>query len=175
MNLKMRGGYGLGDAAYDSSLEEFKRRAVDPAAFQLARPGRPIPDPLACLKIQCGALSQGEAGLELLADCAFGGFAGVKSCYDPLCAPWCGATAATVARAGQPLPVAVRIQKVFAAGPVRGCNPIYTGELWGGPYSDPADSANCCGVSGMIADHPVLALAALVGGAWLIRQMKQRR
>jgi hypothetical protein len=59
---------GLGDAAYDAIVAQFATRAVDPSAFAQARPGRPIPNPETCLKIQCGAISQEEAGLDLLAD-----------------------------------------------------------------------------------------------------------
>lgn len=39
-----------------------------------------------CLSIQCGS----PAPLDDKFACAEAGFSGVRSCYDPLCAPYCG-------------------------------------------------------------------------------------
>jgi hypothetical protein len=42
-----------------------------------------------CLQIQCGAISQSQAGMDTIMACARAGHVGVRSCLDPLCAPWC--------------------------------------------------------------------------------------
>jgi hypothetical protein len=55
------------------------------AAAYLAQYGRTAPDPETCLQIQCGTISQDEAGLDLIAACADFGYAGVKACVDPGC------------------------------------------------------------------------------------------
>jgi hypothetical protein len=158
---------GLGDAAYDALIANFASRAVDPAGFSRIRPGRSVPDPVTCLKIQCGAISQEEAGLDLLADCSFDGFAGAMSCASPLCAPYCGGTtASSVARASQPLPVAPRMaQLAIDVGNRTGCDPRYYGAKFGGPYGD---SSVCggCGIGGLVADHPFIAVALLGATAY---------
>ena len=38
-----------------------------------------------CLQIQCGLITQAEAGLQTLYDCAAAGYAGARSALDPLC------------------------------------------------------------------------------------------
>lgn len=165
---------GLGDASYDALVAQFATRAVDPAGFSHIRPGRPIPDPVTCLKIQCGAISQEQAGLDLLADCSFGGFAGAMSCASPLCAPYCGgSTAASVARASQPLPVAPRVAEIFANSTAsRDCSPVYWGAKFGGPYSE----STPCGCSfGFIHEHPFLSVALLGLGAYGIYRWRMSR
>lgn len=169
---------GLGDASYDALVAQFATRAVDPAGFARIRPGRPIPDPVTCLKIQCGAITQEQAGLDLLADCSFDGFAGAMSCASPLCAPYCGgSTAQSVSRAAQPLPVAPRIAQmvVDSIGPVaeaRGCDAVYYGAKFGGPYSD----STPCGCSfGFIHEHPFVAVALLGLGAYGIYRWRMSR
>lgn len=83
---------------YNELYDNFTKLAVDPVGFStIARPGRIPPDPLTCLKIQCGALTQADVGPDMLADCSFGGFAGVRSCKDPLCGPMCQAPTPMVA------------------------------------------------------------------------------
>ena len=169
---------GMGDATYDGLLASFAAQAIDPADFATIRPGRPIPDPTKCLAIQCGAISQAEAGIDLLADCSFDGFAGVRTCSDPLCSPYCTTTANDVARGSQPLPVAPRVAEKFSIenlpSTIRGgsCNQVYSGPRFGGPYGD---STCGCGASDWINDHPFLALA-IVGaagyGIWKMRGAK---
>lgn len=61
--------------------------AVDPGQFE-ARYGRPEPDQSICQQIQCGAISQTQAGPQLIVDCANAGWAGARSCADPVCSPW---------------------------------------------------------------------------------------
>jgi hypothetical protein len=164
---------GLGDGAYDAMVSAFAARAINSEDFTKVRPGRPIPDPVTCLRIQCGSITQEEAGLELLADCSFGGFAGAMSCASPLCAPYCGSTAATVSRASQPLPVAPRVAAMVSKGPTRGCEPRYWGAKFGGPYSD---SEPCgCGARGFIAEHPFFATALLAGVAYGIYRWRAGR
>lgn len=161
------------NTAYENLYASFAARAVDPASFQLARPGRPFPNPQTCLKIQCGSITQAEAGLDLLADCSFAGFAGAMSCEQPLCAPYCGGTAAGVARAAQPLPVAPRVEQMFLDAPLRsGCDPVYWGPKFGGPYSD---SAPCGGCSSFINEHPFVSLALLAAGAYGIYRWRKGR
>jgi hypothetical protein len=62
--------------------------AVDPGQFE-ARYGYGEPDAATCLRIQCGGISQDEAGMKLIQDCANAGYAGARSCADPVCSPWC--------------------------------------------------------------------------------------
>ena len=168
----------LGDSSYDVMVAAFAARAIDPADFAEVRPGRPVPDPVTCLKIQCGAITQEEAGLDLLADCSFGGFAGAMSCASPLCAPYCGNTAAAVSRAAQPLPVAPRVARMVVDVPQRlnlpgrGCESIFYGAKFGGPYDD---STPCgCGIQGFIADHPIMAVAILGAAAYGIYRWRAR-
>ena len=61
--------------------------AVDPGQFE-AQYGRPEPDASTCEQIQCGAISQTQAGMQLIMDCANAGYSGARSCSDPLCSPW---------------------------------------------------------------------------------------
>lgn len=61
--------------------------AVNPDVYE-ARYGRAEPDESTCLQIQCGAIPQSEAGMQLIADCANAGWAGARSCSDPACGPW---------------------------------------------------------------------------------------
>lgn len=76
--------------AYDALINDWRARAVDPEGFTtLARPGRMPPDPMLCLRIACGNLTQADAGKDLVDDCAFGGFHGAMSCKAPICAPYC--------------------------------------------------------------------------------------
>jgi hypothetical protein len=61
--------------------------AVDPGQFE-AQYGHPEPDASTCVQIQCGAISQTQAGMQLIVDCANAGYSGVRSCFDPACSPW---------------------------------------------------------------------------------------
>jgi hypothetical protein len=61
--------------------------AVDPGVFE-SRYGRSEPDESTCLQIQCGAISQAAAGMQLISDCANAGWTGARSCIDPACSPW---------------------------------------------------------------------------------------
>jgi hypothetical protein len=86
--------------------------AVDPDQFE-AQYGRPEPPESTCLQIQCGAIPQSVAGMQLIQDCANAGWSGARSCSDPACSPWvtqipgCGAPAP-----GTPAPVLLRSQVV---------------------------------------------------------------
>lgn len=57
---------------------------MDPAVFA-EHFGHAAPDPATCLQIQCGTLSQANAGMPLVEDCANFGYSGVKACTDPAC------------------------------------------------------------------------------------------
>ena len=155
---------GMGDAAYDSLFAAYAATGLSPAAFKEALPGATQPNPATCLQIQCGSISQAQAGLPLLAACSFDGFAGVRTCQDPLCAPYCTQTANAVASAAAPLPVAPRVAATFASVPARGCNQVYSGPNFGGPYGD---AATCgCMAADFINDHPIIALALLGAAGW---------
>jgi hypothetical protein len=174
MNVQLRGMGSLGDAAYDAIYDAFKAQAIDPVQGRAMLPAwwNP-PNPETCLKIQCGAMTQAEAGDELR-NCTFGGFQGVRSCADPLCAPYCGHTAAAVARAtAQPLPVATRIAATFKAGPARGCDPVYSGAYFSGPYSSAPPCG--CGGAGFVNDHPVIAVLLVAGAAYGVYRWRESR
>ncbi len=49
-----------------------------------------------CLRIQCGLITQAEAGLQTLYDCAAAGYAGARSALDPLCQELAGGGATVV-------------------------------------------------------------------------------
>lgn len=186
MNVNLRRRYGmggLGDAAYDALVAGYVQRVGVPAAVfaqtiknQGWNPAdHSYPDPATCIKIQCGAISQSEAGPNLLVDCATAGFAGVRSCADPMCAPYCG-RAAAVAMSAQPLPVAPRVAAMFLSPPARSCDPVYGGPKFNGPYGDDgADTVDCCGFSRMVCEHPFLAVGLVLGGAWLVRKAVETR
>jgi len=163
----------LGDAAYDALVAQFALKAISPADFARVRPGRPIPDPLTCLKIQCGAITQEQAGIDVLADCSFGGFSGSLTCASALCTPYCGESMAPVARASQPLPVAPRVEQMFIDIPARtGCDPVYWGSKFGGPYTD---SSPCSCSGNFISQNPFMAvvlLGAAAYGVYLLRSVK---
>lgn len=84
-------GYGAGNGGMEASVfeEHF---------------GYPAPDPTTCRKIQCGQITQTEAGQKLLFECGNFGYEGVRSCLDPLCAPGCPPQTITPGPM-QPLPV----------------------------------------------------------------------
>lgn len=173
MNVPLRGLGSQSDASYDALFAEFAAQGVSPAEFQTARPGRSLPDPAICLKIQCGAITQAEAGIDTLADCSLAGYAGVKTCQDPLCWPYCTPTSATVARASQPLPVAQRVAARFLAGPVRGCDPIYSGPHFGGPYGDPKPCG--CAAADFVNEHPLIAVGLLALAGWAVWTVREPR
>jgi len=165
---------------YAELFDTFAARAVDAQDFAAVRPGRPFPDPETCLKIQCGAITQSQAGFALLADCAFAGFDGSQSCADPLCAPYCGDTAHMVARASFPLPVSPRVDALFLNGPVPGCAPIYKGSHFSGPYpvDSPCGCQSCgggCDSPGFVAGHPILAVALVAAAAYGVYRWRSNR
>jgi hypothetical protein len=169
MNLKL-------DSAYRSLFDRFSSRAVDPGSFALVRPGRPFPNPETCLRIQCGNISQEQAGVDLLADCAFAGFQGSQSCADPLCAPYCGETARTVARGSVfPLPVSPRVDALFLDGPPAGCDPVYSGDHFSGPYDDPGFLCGCSGPGGWVNDNPLLAVALVAAASYGVYRWRAGR
>ncbi len=48
----------------------------------------PAVDPQVCLAIQCGAMTQDQAGFDTLLACANAGYTGVRARTDPACAPF---------------------------------------------------------------------------------------
>jgi hypothetical protein len=174
MNIQLRGMGSLGDAAWDALFDAYKLNAIDPVQGRAMLPAWwSPPDPEFCLKVQCGAISQAEAG-DQLKNCTFGGFQGTRTCADPICAPYCGHTAAAVARAtAQPLPVATRIARTFREGPARGCDPLYTGPHFGGPYD--AGLPCGCGAAGFVNEHPILAVLLAAGVAYGVYRLRGLR
>lgn len=51
--------------------------------------GHAPPDEATCIKIQCGAIPQSQVPAQLMLDCGNDGYAGPRTCKDPLCAPSC--------------------------------------------------------------------------------------
>lgn len=45
----------------------------------------PLVDKASCTKIQCGATTQLEAGMQAIMDCASAGYGASRSCIDPIC------------------------------------------------------------------------------------------
>ena len=45
-------------------------------------------DQATCTQIQCGAITQDQAGMDLLEACSTAGYVGVKGCSDPACSPY---------------------------------------------------------------------------------------
>jgi hypothetical protein len=184
-NQPRYGVAGMGDAAYDKLFAAYAANRVPPDVFlehfggeEMGGPYEP-PDPEVCLKIQCGAITQAQAGQKVLFACANSNFTGVRSCADPLCAPYCGNTASTVARAAQPLPVAPRVEQMFVTGPKRGCNPVYWGPKFGGPYSEQAPCGGRCepaaGAEDFINAHPLFSVLALAGAAYGVYHWRKGR
>jgi hypothetical protein len=55
----------------------------------------------------------------------------------------------------------------------RGCNPIYSGPNFGGPYGD---AAGCgCMAADFINDHPIIALALLGAAGWGIYKARKAK
>lgn len=161
--------------AYAQLYDAYKANAVDADRMRELQPWWSPPDPEVCLKIQCGAMTQAEAGPELLRNCTFGGFQGVRTCADPLCAPYCGRTAASVARGtAQPLPTAARIGLQFRVGPGRGCGPVYSGPHFSGPYGESLP-CGCPGETSFVNEHPVIAVLLVAGAAYGVYRWRQSR
>ena len=48
-------------------------------------------DPATCTQIQCGAITQEQAGIDLLEACSAAGYTAARSCDDPTCDPYLAA------------------------------------------------------------------------------------
>jgi hypothetical protein len=61
-----------------------------------------------CQQIQCGAITQEQAGVALLQACSAAGYVGARTCNDPVCVPFnlCPPAAAASAPSGTPGPAA---------------------------------------------------------------------
>ena len=81
--------------------------AVDPGQFE-AQYGRPEPDMATCMQIQCGAISQSQAGPQLITDCMNAGYGLARSCFDPACSPWRGRIPGCSLAPNAPAPVLLR-------------------------------------------------------------------
>lgn len=130
--------------------------AVDPGVFE-ARYGRPEPSESICLQIQCGAISQDQAGQQLIVDCMNAGYAGARSCNDPACGPW-------ISRIPGCVPTPSATPQVLLRSDVVAPMPSIVSAAWRGCASVP----NPCpsGVASWIESNPWLALGlAVVAGA----------
>lgn len=96
--------------------------AVDPDTFE-ARYGRVEPDRATCLRIQCGGISQDQAGMQLIQDCANAGYAGARSCMDPACSPWCSRPDLVLLRSDvvAPMPSITTTARSGCKAPVSDC------------------------------------------------------
>ena len=71
-------------------------------------------DPTLCRKIQCGLITQSQAGYDLLLACSRAGYAGVRTAFDPVCQELAGGGPVAVVEQGtaaaqsDPLPDDIR-------------------------------------------------------------------
>jgi hypothetical protein len=110
-----------------------------------------------CLQIQCGAISQSQAGMDTIMACARAGHVGVRSCFDPACAPWCAKHPST---AGSP--VLLRSDVVAPMPSItstarEGCEKVVQSGCGG-----------LAGVADWIESNPWLAAGLAVVGGYLL-------
>jgi hypothetical protein len=130
--------------------------AVDPGQFE-ARYGRAEPDESTCLQIQCGAIPQEQAGMQLIMDCANAGWSGARSCLDPVCSPWVNripGCAPKAAAAAGPAPVLLRSDVVAPM-------PSITTAARSGCKAPVSDCSS--GISSFVESNPWIALALAFG------------
>jgi hypothetical protein len=133
--------------------------AVEPDVFE-ARYSRPEPDRATCLQIQCGAITQDQAGMQLIIDCANAGFAGARSCLDPACSPWRDSMPGWCGFSSGPAPVLLRSDVVAPM-------PSITSTARSGCTRSITDVCPS-GLASFVESNPWLALGlAVVAGAML--------
>ena len=140
--------------------------AVDPGVFE-SRYGRPEPDESVCLQIQCGAISQNAAGMQLISDCANAGWAGARSCIDPACSPWRNRIPGCVQNSGPVMaPVALPAAPVLLRSDVVASMPSITGTARRGCE---AVVSNCPSPLGTwMENNPWMAAALALAGGYLL-------
>ncbi len=140
--------------------------AVDPGVFE-SRYGRPEPAESVCLQIQCGAISQDAAGLQLIMDCANAGWAGVRSCIDPACSPWRNRIPGCAQNSGPVVaPVALPAAPVLLRSDVVAPMPSITGTARRGCE---AVVSNCPSALGTwLESNPWMAIGLALAGGYLL-------
>lgn len=133
-----------------------------------------MPDVTTCQRIQCGALSASQAGMDLVMACAQAGYVGARVCTDPLCDPYKQEMSdngncppyvmprptpqvvpnivATAQRASNSLPDSQVLNPRTLLGPLP---QIVT------PAPLPQAVPMCSGLTAWVATNPLLAMAAL--------------
>jgi hypothetical protein len=126
-----------------------------------------------CLQCQC---NQGGCDPALLWDCINSGFGFVRSCYDPLCAPWCSNPTTGTSQAVTGVATGdkwlsglygdIAEGKMSGGGCGCGCGaqntPVGTGTASGplGPTGRPIGGCGCSGVSASFSWWWILAIIA---------------
>lgn len=149
-----------------------------------------------CRQIQCGAITQAEAGALDLFECASAGYVGARPCTDPLCKPYLQAMAergngcGTALPQGPPMPVAPPVMldsdssdsAVDEATPAPPLPPItpwnltppmpsITAAVNFGPSTNPvAESGLACQFATWVDANPLLAVGVLLGFAVVLRK-----
>ena len=79
-------------------------------------------DTSTCQQIQCGALTQEQAGVDLLMQCSMAGYAGSRNCSDPVCKPFVPqilrGTSGQALQCRAQVPVAITdVKKIYVPAP----------------------------------------------------------
>jgi hypothetical protein len=138
-----------------------------------------------CRAIMCGAVTQAQAGRELVYECAAAGMVGALPCTSPRCegvenlGPGCNPFPAPPADIPvndltpfHPDMLADQPIEVINQTPITPYNlvtplPSITNNLPdAGPESNPAG----CGFAGWVSDNPLLAAGLVLAAAWAVRK-----
>jgi len=146
-------------------------------------------DQAICQQIQCGALTQSQAGPDLVAACSAAGYVGARSCNDPVCDPYTAAmiangvcppvypTASPIPTPSATLPSATTapMPSIIATAPVVAPMPVITVPIMQQRMpqivnTTPAvlTQASCDNsFAQWVSDNPLLALAGLAAVAYV--------
>jgi len=155
----------------------------------------PIIDQSYCRQIQCGAITQAEAGVLDLYECAAAGFSGARGCTDPLCEPYLprmaerGNGCGTAMADAPPLPVPPPIMldadssesAIEQASPAPKLPPItpwnltppmpsITAAVNFGPSTNPPAEDAACGFAQWVDGNPLLAMGLLAAFALMLKR-----
>lgn len=136
-----------------------------------------------CQQIQCGTITQEQAGMDLLQACSAAGYVGARVCGDPVCAPYGGCGTPGPASSSTPMPSATTAtmpsitNTAAVVAPVQVITPLGMQQRM--PQivnSQPAVMVAPCSDSfaQWVSDNPMLAVGALAGLAFLMLGKKGR-
>lgn len=137
-----------------------------------------------CQRIQCGALSQSEAGPEVLLACSEAGHVGVKGCGNSACSPYLedmrarGVCPPLVSDTGSP--VANALLAPVARASVAASIPLLTAPLPSitpvrrSPVMDEYTQPWYCGINRWIDQHNALSVLVLAGAYLLLGGWRRR-